>query len=191
MQTDIPAVTGLICPSTAGKPLRVVFHVFCNKNSDAPGYFLSFRTWLRPCCSKTIYRCIDVWPSFTHFVAGVCRSLLLWCRFKWHIIFEVFDIVYGSLVLQCLQTVFVCNFFYHRPVSWPETQNTARRRTYEMTGHLQFQFPANSCCPTNVQFKQFLQLRWKHRVGHVGSSTNRIRLSSYRKSIATTVRWIP
>ncbi len=111
MQTDIPAVTGLICPSTAGKPLRVVFHVFCNKNSDAPGYFLSFRTWLRPCCSKTIYRCIDVWPSFTHFVAGVCRSLLLWCRFKWHIIFKVFDIVYGSLVLQCLQTVFVCNFF--------------------------------------------------------------------------------
>ncbi len=111
-------------------------------------------------------RCIDVWPSFTHFVAGVCRSLLLWCRFKWHIIFEVFDIVYGSLVLQCLQTVcFVCNFFYHRPVSWPETQNATGRRTYETTGHLQFQFPANSCCPTNVQFKQFLQLWWKHRVG--------------------------
>ncbi len=40
-------------------------HVFCNKNFDASGYFLSFRTWLRPCCSKTaLYRCLVFFHPF-------------------------------------------------------------------------------------------------------------------------------
>ncbi len=62
------------------------------------------------------YACIEVegsrdLSSFTLFVAGVCKSLLL-CRFKWHIILKVFDVVYGSLVLQCLQTVCVLSVIF-------------------------------------------------------------------------------
>lgn len=54
-------------------------HVFCSKNSDAPCYFLSFLTWLRPCCSKTaLYRCIGLLsPFLSQEFAGVCCYAIL------------------------------------------------------------------------------------------------------------------
>ncbi len=80
-------------------------HVFCNKNW-CTWLFLELSHLTETVTAKL--HCIDVWLSFTLFVAGVYRSLL-WCRFKWHI---VFDVVYSSLVLQFLQTVCVLSVIF-------------------------------------------------------------------------------